>query len=295
MAAAVLLAVWPGAGRAEDPAPFEPRFIANESLKLGIDLTSGGGVFWLSRLPDGPNLINHFDRGRLIQQSYYGDEDGSLWVERPWCWNPVQGGDYRGLAAAAELVEAGEDWLRVRGIPRHWATGESLDECEMEQWIHLDGDQVRLRYRFTYRGEMIHAPRHQEMPALFVDAALDTLVFVGEEGLVRTVPGWPNEYHSLSEPWAAFIGPDETGLGIRFPGTREITTYRHPGDTGPRGGGCSYLSPIRTFGIAPGHVTAYQVHLVIGTLSHIREILGGPENEREPAAEEEQGVRKLSQ
>ncbi len=63
-------------------------------MKIGVDLSSGGSIFWFSELPGDRNLLNHADRGRFIQQSYYGKADGSMWAKKPWHWNPVQGGDY---------------------------------------------------------------------------------------------------------------------------------------------------------------------------------------------------------
>jgi hypothetical protein len=31
----------------------------------------------------------------MLQQSYYGDADGSSWNGQPWCYNPVQGGSWQ--------------------------------------------------------------------------------------------------------------------------------------------------------------------------------------------------------
>ena len=87
-------------------------FIDNGKIRLGVDLASGGSVFYLSESVPRRNLLNGFDRGRFIQQSYYGDSDGSRWGEREWRWNPVQGGDYKGLAA---------------GLIEHTSTSESHD------------------------------------------------------------------------------------------------------------------------------------------------------------------------
>jgi hypothetical protein len=49
---------------------------------------SGGAVSWLGRGGSGENLLNAFDCGRFLQQSYYGIEDGSDWNGKPWRWNP---------------------------------------------------------------------------------------------------------------------------------------------------------------------------------------------------------------
>ena len=59
--------------------PIRPLFISGGSLRLGVDLGAGGSLFHLSQAPDHRNLVNHHDRGRFIQQSYYGDPDRSFW------------------------------------------------------------------------------------------------------------------------------------------------------------------------------------------------------------------------
>ena len=93
-----LLLLLPLSLAAAEPAA-NTRFVDNGRVKIGVDLDSGGSIFWFSELPGDRNLLNHHDRGRFIQQSYYGRPDGSKWVEKPWRWNPVQGGDYKGKPA----------------------------------------------------------------------------------------------------------------------------------------------------------------------------------------------------
>jgi hypothetical protein len=252
-------------------------FLDNNSLRIGVDLSSGGAIFWLSESPGGPNLLNHADRGRFIQQSYYGKPDGSKWVEKPWRWNPVQGGDYKGRAA--RLLETNEtaDTLHVKSVPVNWAGGEDIENCQMEQWITLDGKIAHLKFRFSYQGTDSHPAAHQELPAVFVDHKLgELIIYQGERpwtgGALTTVqPGWPNEYRSAPENWAAFVGVDGRGVGVLFPGTDRITTYRFNGPDGPEGGGCSYFAPIRTMAITPGLVFEYVVHLSIGTAAELRE------------------------
>ncbi len=53
-------------------------FIDNGELRLGVKKSSGAGIAFLARSATGENLINHWDRGRLVQQSYYGAKDASL-------------------------------------------------------------------------------------------------------------------------------------------------------------------------------------------------------------------------
>ncbi|MCM8532502.1 MAG: hypothetical protein NE330_15160, partial [Lentisphaeraceae bacterium] len=113
-------------------------YIENAKLKLGINLSSGGSVFYLSTL-SGKNLLNHYDRGRYIQQSYYGRKDGTMWMDKHWVWNPVQGGHYKGDGATVLEYKKSADAIYVKSTPVHWASGESLTNSVMEQWIVLKG------------------------------------------------------------------------------------------------------------------------------------------------------------
>ncbi len=255
--------------------------IDNGILRLGVDLESGGSIFHLSESGTGPNLLNHHDRGRFVQQSFYGNPDGSMWGDRPWTWNPVQGGDYRGKPATILEHTHSETALTTKSTPMHWATGEHINDAVMESSISLEGVIAHIRFRFEYHGDTSHGPHHQEMPAVFVDYALPNLViYSGDEpwtgaGLTTHVPGWPNEYHTATEEWFAFVDSGRHGIGVYTPGAHEITAYRHPGEAGPEGGGCSYAAPIRTLAVTPGLELEYDVYLTIGTVEEIRERFSG--------------------
>lgn len=152
----------------------------------------------------------------------------------------------------------------------------------MEASIRLDGPVAYIRFGFDYRGEAEHAPRHQELPAVFVDAAYPNLVrYDGDEPwtggeVARNVPGWPNEGARATEHWAAYVNDEDKGIGVFFPGTSDLTAYRFEGDgtQGPEGSACSYFSPLRTFAVTPGLEFEYDVYLTLGTVETIRERFG---------------------
>jgi len=277
LAAALLLACLAPLQGADPEVASKVEFLENGKVKIGVDMSSGGSVFWFSELPDGPNLLNHADRGRFIQQSYYGAPDGSKWGDKDWRWNPVQGGHYQGKPAKLLEEKKSDTGLYVKSVPVNWAGGQLLEECRMEEWITLKEDVATIRFRFSYDGKIEHPATHQELPAVFMDFALPKLVYYnGEkpwtgEALSEDVPAWPNEYRRCDEQWAAFIGPDGRGLGVHFPGTTDITCYRYEGAPGPKGIGCSYFAPIRTMAITPGFRHDYSIHLKIGTARQIRE------------------------
>lgn len=249
-------------------------YIQNADLRVGLLRSHGGAIGYLSSRTSDFNHLNHYDHGRLIQQSYYGDEDGSRWVDKPWRFNPVQGGDYKGTAASVVEFTSTETSAYVKTVPRHWASGKLVDECAMEQWVELDGPVLRVRFQFTYQGQTSHKARHQETPAVFVSPKLTTLVtYSGEQPgsgapLTRTTPGWPNQPVALSESWAAYVGDDGKGVGVYVPGTSEATCYRFQGGSGSD---CSYIAPLRTFALTPGLSFSYTAFFTLGETETIRE------------------------
>lgn len=249
-------------------------YIQNADLRVGLLRSHGGAIGHLSSRTSDFNHLNHYDHGRLVQQSYYGDEDGSRWVDKPWRYNPVQGGDFKGNAAQVVEFTCTETSAYVKTIPRQWAAGKLVDECTMEQWVELDGPVLRVRFQFTYRGEAAHQARHQETPAVFVSPKLTTLVtYSGEKPwaaapLTRTTPGWPNESVVLSESWAAYVGEDGKGVGVYVPGTSEATCYRFEGGAGSD---CSYIAPLRTFALTPGLSFSYTAFFTLGDSETIRD------------------------
>ncbi len=251
------------------------QFLQNDHLKVGVAMDSGGAIAWISTAKSEENWINHYDRGRLVQQSYYGDADGSDWNHRPWRWNAVQGGDWRGASAKVLEAKVESDAIYVRSHPKHWATGEDLTEAIMEQSLRLQQQVLHVHYRFEYRGTKRHAPHHQEVPALFFPPQCSTLVIYSgdkpwSDAPIREVtPGSKNEYYSITEHWAAYFNEDKIGLGAYVPKADQLTCYRFR-DPHSDISACSYFAPIVTFGLEPGLVWEYDVYLTIGNLGEIR-------------------------
>lgn len=250
-------------------------FIENDHLKLGVKKSSGAGIAWISPARSDKNLVNHYDRGRLIQQSYYGVKDDSLWNKTPWRWNPVQGGDWQGKSAKVLELKVEDASLYAKTLPKHWASGQDLDETRMEQWLTLEGPVAHFKYRFTYTGDVKHPKHDQEIPAFFVEPQYDTLlVYEGDkpwtgDKLHRSVPGWPNETRKITEPWAAYVNQDDYGIGAYVPVAKSLTCYRF-GNGDPKKGACSYFAPLTQFAIEPGLVWEYDCYVTIGRSEEIR-------------------------
>ena len=249
-------------------------YLDNGKLRLGVIRSSGGAIAFLAQSGSTRNLLNHFDRGRLVQQSYYGDSDGSLWDKRPWRYNPVQGGDYRGKSPRLLELRSDSTSLYSKSIPLHWATGTDLPECVMEQWITLEGSIVHARFQMTYSGTTTHSAHHQEIPAIFVDASLATLVtYTGTApwtgaALTRHTPAAANEYIKITENWVAYVDAEDFGVGAYIPIATDATCYRFLGGSGSD---CSYVAPITTFALKPGLKFTYDAYFAIGSAEQLRE------------------------
>ncbi len=272
----IALLLWLAALAPVHAASADWLYLDNGQIRLGVKTNSGACIGHFAESKTGRNLLNHYDQGRFIQQSWYGAKDDSLWNKKPWRWNPVQGGDWRGNASKLLELRHTATNLYARTQPKHWASGADITNAVMEEWITLTSKVAHLRFKFTYTGQTAHPPQHQEMPAVFADYALTNLVtYTGGApwtgaALTRRVPAWPNEYTRMDESWAAYVDTRDWGLGVFVPGVTELTCYRHPGATGPKGAGCSYFAPIKTVAITNGFTREYDVYLSIGKVAEMR-------------------------
>lgn len=253
-------------------------YLDNGTLRIGIDKSRGAAIGYFALSKDKRNLLNHHDEGRFIQQSYYGDPDGSMWAKKPWVYNPVQGGSYKGENAKTLDFRKTERELYAKIEPLHWASAKTCPEAVMQEWITLDGALARIRMRMDYTGPTQQRKAHQEMPAMFVDYALPHLMFEKDGKLVKHAPAnlganMKPERISYTGGWLAFVDDKDFGIGICTPGTNQAVTYRHKGNgrTGPDGSACSYVAPVRTLQLEKGSWVDYEFHLTIGTLNEIRE------------------------
>ena len=253
-------------------SPWE--YLDNGTLRIGIDKSRGACIGYFAMSATGRNLLNNRDEGRFIQQSYYGAPDGSKWNGKPWVYNPVQGGHWKGKKS--RLLEFTKDkkkqTISARVEPLSWASGIACPEALMGVKVTLEGTMARIGFRMNYTGRDQSSVHDQEMPAVFVDAGLANLVYEENGKLKRRVPGWPNERGRTPENWVAYLDKEDWGIGIYTPGTEIFTCYRFKGegDKGPKGSACSYVAPLRRFSLQKGTKIDYEVFLTIGSINEIR-------------------------
>jgi hypothetical protein len=252
-------------------------YLDNGTLRIGVDQSRGAAIGYFALSKDQRNLLNHHDEGRFIQQSYYGNKDDSMWAKKPWSYNPVQGGSYKGEDSKTLEFRKTERELYAKIEPLHWANAKTCPEAIMQEWITLDGPLAKVRMRMDFTGETQEKAAHQEMPAMFVDFDLPHLIFEKEGKLVRHQPVFLGEKQgpqkiSYDTGWLAYVDDKDFGIGIYTPGTKDAVNYRHRGNgsTGPTGSACSYVAPIRTIKLTKGEAVDYEFYLTIGTLEEIR-------------------------
>ena len=252
-------------------------FLDNGIVRLGVDKSRGAAIGYFALSSTRRNLLNHYDEGRFIQQSYYGDPDGSQWAKKPWVYNPVQGGSYKGEDAKTLQFRSSKKELHAKVEPLHWASAKQCPEAIMQEWITLDGPIAKIRMRMDYTGATQSRKAHQEMPAMFVDYALPHLIFELDGKLVKHSPknleaDMVPENIRYTGTWLAFVDDQKFGIGIYTPGTKEAVTYRHEGNgtTGPDGSACSYVAPVRIMQLEKDATVDYEFYLTIGTLEEIR-------------------------
>lgn len=267
---------WP-----DDGAPSNVAYLNNGKIQIGIDLDRGGAIFHFSEAGLKKNLLNHYDEGRFIQQSFYGDLDGSVWNGTPWKYNPVQGGGAKGTKARILSNNSTADCLEIVTEPVLWSRDEPATDCRMIETITLDGEVARINFRFEYTGAKSHKATHQELPAVFIDYDYKNFVcysgskpWTGDELKMyepAKLSDKGNSYEYYKEPWAAYVNDSEWGIGVMSPASTFCTLYRFGnGPGGSKASSCSYFAPVVEKALVTNLSFPYNVYITAGDVSDIR-------------------------
>eukprot|EP00879_Flechtneria_rotunda_P002025 GHRR01002203.1.p1 GENE.GHRR01002203.1~~GHRR01002203.1.p1 ORF type:complete len:408 (+),score=103.77 GHRR01002203.1:868-2091(+) len=265
------------------PAPDGTIHLLNAKLRVGIDPARGGAIVHLSSPAMQPkelantNLVNTWDRGRLIQQSYYGCYDGSCWNGKPWNWNPVQAGSWQNQAPLLLQADVHEGVVTATVVPRNWGGQELLPDVVMTTKVQLLGDVVKVHFSMNYYGNITHMLRHQEVPAVFLTRQLDKLaMYTGqqpwtEDQIAYYWPGTSGQYYKPSEKWSAYVH-NTTGFGVGSytPVSEQVVAYRVGKDGSKALSDCAYLAPLITAQVEPHTEFAYDTYIAVGHETDIR-------------------------
>ena len=278
---------------ASDKTPHpEPRmsFIENDVLRLGVDLSLGGAITWISKR-GGENIVNSMDLGRQIQMSYYSGPapfvSGDQRPSEHWAhlgWNPIQAGDDFGNGS--ETLDHRNDGrsLYTKCIPLQWPLNKVPGECTFESWLELDGPAVKMRCRLS-NARADHKPypaRLQELPAVYLNAPFHRLLsytgekpFTGDAVSTITRPQvtpakWA--YWYATERWSALVNDEGWGLALWNPDClRFLGGFDgKPGSNDPRGSATGYIAAQSQEILDHNIVHEYHCELILGTVDEIR-------------------------
>jgi hypothetical protein len=263
-------------------------YLDNGVVKVGVDLSKGGSITYLSLSGTSDNIINNADLGRQIQQSYYSGPQpynpsnnmNPNWTN--WPWNPIQTGDSYGNPSQILAQTNTGNMLYVKCRPMQWALKNVPGECSFESWITLAGKIVTVSNRLLNAriDTNQYSAYNQELPAVYTIGRLYRLFsyagnapFTG--GTLTNFPITPPPWVSwrATEHWAALVDATNWGLGVYLPGVVQFGGgfFGTPGSGGPTSAQTGYMAPNYT-DILDGNITyTYTYQLIVGTLTEIRD------------------------
>ena len=264
----------------------------NGTLKVKFDLTRGGAISYISLSGSERNLVNVYDEGRYIQQSYYAGKNVDRKAEgqspkwSPWCWNPIQVGDeYKNRAKILDYKQSA-DTLYVKCIPMQWDMNNKPAEAEMEQQTILLGNVLKVHCKLTcHRTDSVYGEGNlvdQELPAVYPISALSNLYSyfgkkpftndtISNPQVVFLSSGFWGRYLEVPEHWMAFVDITKWGMGVY----NSRCNYFIAGMAGKPGGetkdgSTSYIAPIKKEILDKNSVYEYDYYIIIGTIDEIR-------------------------
>jgi hypothetical protein len=252
----------------------------NGVIRVGVDLSQGGVITYLSKSGDSRNIVNDWEPGRQIGQSYYSGPDP--YGGAPWPWNPVGSGD--GYLDTSQVVASSNDGttLYVRTVPLQWNVRAESCECFFETWLSLDDNTVHARYRLTnHRADLKRYDAFdQELPAVYTIGTLYRLfTYDGDAPYTgapaREIspsqgPNWDTFYPT--EHWMAFVDDSGWGLGVvNADVTRFLAGFAGvPNTGGPKDDATGYIAPVRQEILDHNITFDHDVALIVGTVDDTR-------------------------
>ena len=295
-------------------------FVESDNLKIGVDLLWGGALSYVEDLDskvqavsvdgqikvdsnaeerynaksvnDNVNLINRYDPGRLVQQSYYGtmEYDFGIFMENDWRYNPVQGGNQFGDASKIVDLKITDNSVYIKCRPLDWAKEkEFITPSYMEATYSIENGAVHGKCRFVDFSGYPEAESSQEIPAFYCIEPFNNFVYYKGDNPWKNEPltnepdlifwpdaGYPKFYNK--ENWAAFTGEFENsfGIGIYVEGeeeflsgvfNRETTDSEDPSTDDPT----SYIAITKTRIFKSFEPFEYEYYLATGNANEIRE------------------------
>ncbi len=279
-------------------------YIQNNSYKLGIRLSWGGGINYLRDLKNKnavngvSNLINQADTGRLVQQSYYGtaaegDYKAGVYNGSQWSYNPVQGGDVKQNHSRIIDIIVTEQSVYVKSQPMDWSLNGQITPSYMENSYTLYEDHIRVDNRFVDFSGMKHPYSHQELPAFYTLSYFDRFNWYdGSKGWTDDTLSYRDDLgfwgdqryyndctflikESNRETWCAWTNSGtDYGIGLYVPNVDSYLAGRHAynGSTDSKSGATNYVAPVNTKQMVSYEPLEYSYLMTTGSVEEIRAI-----------------------
>lgn len=294
-------------------------YLDNGVIKIGATLLRGGGLDYFEYikepvaavekngrvevgknyasqpndrvLTEHVNFFNHYDTGRLVQQSYYGTSQAPYepgeFMGRPWPYNPVMGGDRGNTPSKIIDFVQTETSIYVKCRPMDWGKVNEPTLSYMEATYTLEDNTLRVYNRFVDFSGYRHVSAQQELPAFYVIEPLYRLAYYegkntwSDEPLTfkDDLPFWDGIWPNFRsrECWWAWVNGDETpfGLGLFVPEVTNATggIFQHDGnikDDPAASNPTSYIAPLKTLTLKSYKPLEYTYLVTAGTLDEIR-------------------------
>ena len=275
-------------------------YFENTRFKVGLKLSWGGGISYIqdkTHVESGlENLINNFDTGRLVQQSYYGTgPQGSYqpgyYNNADWVYNPVQGGDMHNNASRLiDFVETG-DSVYIKIQPQDWSLNAQITPSYMENLYTLKSTYIQVDNRFIDFSGMTHPVTSQEVPAFYTVSYLnrfscymgsrpwtndaltvrDDLKFWGD---IANQPDCRFDVASgNTETWCAWTSTQSNfGIGLYVPIAQQLFAGRfgYDGSKSPGASSTNYVAPLIFTALKSYQELTYSYQITTGSVEQIR-------------------------
>ncbi len=277
-------------------------YIQNDSYKLGIRLSWGGGINYLQDLKNkdvikgASNLINQADTGRLVQQSYYGtaaegDYKAGVYNGSQWSYNPVQGGDVAQNHSRIIDIVVTKYSVYVKSQPMDWSLDGQITPSYMENSYTLYEDHIRVDNRFVDFSGMKHPYSHQELPAFYTLSCFDRFNWYdGSKGWTDDTLSYRDDLgfwgdsnyyddctflikESNKETWCAWTNSGvDYGIGLYVPNADSYLAGRHAynGSTDSKSGATNYVAPVNTKQLVSYEPLEYSYLMTTGSVEELR-------------------------
>lgn len=271
----------------QQPSAQKRLFLANDKVRVGIDLNMGGAINYLAEAGSSENMVNNPDLGRQIQTALYAgpnpySQNGKQPVEQ-WKylgWNPVQAGDYFLHPARIVSYKQTDNELYIKTIPLIWPLFDEPAECTFEHWVGIKDNTVHVRCRITVnRADTTqYQARTQEFPCVYLNGPYDRMItYTGMKPFTNDAVSEFSDREVInrygSEHWIALLNSNGRGVGLFKP--NEVR-FRTAGFGIPHVGGefdvsAGYMNSEEFLLVDHNGQYEFEYTLIVGSLNEIRQ------------------------